>query len=54
MRWGEYTHTVLETSTALERVSNRSREHRLAIEAMLKKETPVFSGPDDRSGRRPR
>jgi enoyl-CoA hydratase len=38
----QLAHTVLETSTALEQVSNRSREHRIAIEAMLKKETPVF------------
>jgi hypothetical protein len=33
---------VLETSTALEQLSNRSREHRLAIDAMLRKEAPVF------------
>jgi enoyl-CoA hydratase len=38
----QLAHTVLETSTALEQVSNRSSEHRLAIEAMLKKEPPVF------------
>jgi enoyl-CoA hydratase len=34
--------SVMETGTALERVSNRSPEHRGAIEAMLRKETPVF------------
>jgi enoyl-CoA hydratase len=38
----QLAHAVMETSTALERVSNRSPEHRLAIEAMLVKETPVF------------
>lgn len=38
----QLAHTVLETSTALEQISNRSREHRLAIDAMLKKEAPVF------------
>lgn len=38
----QLAHTVLETSTALERMSNRSAEHRLAIDAMLKKEIPVF------------
>ena len=32
----------METSTALERLSNRSPEHRAAISAMLKKEQPVF------------
>ena len=32
----------METSTALERLSNRSPEHRLAIQAMLNKEAPVF------------
>jgi enoyl-CoA hydratase len=38
----QIAHTVLETSTALEQLSNRSSEHQLAIEAMLKKEPPVF------------
>src|SRR5262249_10659083 len=38
----QLAHTVLETSTALERVSNRSREHRVAIDAMRRKEAPVF------------
>jgi enoyl-CoA hydratase len=38
----QLAHTVLETSTALEQISNRSPEHRAAIEAMLRKETPVF------------
>src|SRR5262245_12131885 len=38
----QLAHAVLETSTALERVSNRSREHRVAIDAMRRKETPVF------------
>jgi enoyl-CoA hydratase len=38
----QLAHTVLETSTALEQLSNRSPEHRTAIDAMLKKETPVF------------
>lgn len=33
---------IMETGTALEQLSNRSAEHRLAIEAMLRKETPVF------------
>ena len=32
----------METSTALERLSNRSPEHRLAINAMLEKQAPVF------------
>ena len=32
----------METSTALERLSNRSPEHRLAIDAMLRKEAPDF------------
>ena len=32
----------METSTALERLSNRSPEHRQAIQAMLNKEAPVF------------
>jgi enoyl-CoA hydratase len=43
----QLAHTVLETSTALEQLSNRSREHRLAIDAMLKKETPVFRPPNE-------
>ena len=38
----QLAHAVLETSTALEQLSNRSPEHRLAIDAMLKKETPDF------------
>ena len=37
----QLAHAVLETSTALERISNRSPEHRAAIEAMLKKEAPL-------------
>lgn len=37
----QLAHSVLETSTALERLSNRSPEHRAAIEAMLKKEVPL-------------
>lgn len=32
----------MEVSTGLERLSNRSPEHRAAISAMLKKEQPVF------------
>ena len=38
----QLAHAVLETSTGLERLSNRSPEHRLAIDAMMRKETPVF------------
>jgi len=38
----QLAHTVLETSTALEQLSNRSPEHRLAVEAMLRKEPPVY------------
>jgi enoyl-CoA hydratase len=38
----QLAHAVLETSTAHERLSNRSPEHRLAIDAMLRKETPVY------------
>lgn len=37
----QLAHAVMETSTALERIANRSPEHRAAIEAMLKKETPL-------------
>jgi enoyl-CoA hydratase len=39
----QLAHAVLETSTALERVSNRSPEHRAAVEAMLRKEMPLAS-----------
>ena len=35
-------HSILETSIGLEHLSTRSTDHRLAIEAMLKKETPAF------------
>lgn len=38
----QIAHAVLEVSTGLERLSNRSPEHRTAIEALLKKQTPVF------------
>ena len=38
----QMAHASMEASTALERLSNRSPEHRLAIEAMLRKEAPVF------------
>jgi enoyl-CoA hydratase len=37
----QLAHAVLETSTALERLSNRSPEHRAAVEAMLRKEIPL-------------
>jgi enoyl-CoA hydratase len=38
----QLAHTVLETSTALERLSNRSPEHRLAVGALLRKQPPVY------------
>lgn len=38
----QLAHVVLETSTALERLANRSDEHRAGITAMLAKEPPVF------------
>jgi enoyl-CoA hydratase len=38
----QLAHASMEASTGLERLSNRSPEHRLAIEAMLRKEAPVF------------
>jgi enoyl-CoA hydratase len=37
----QLAHSVLETSTALERLSNRSEEHRSAVTAMLRKEVPL-------------
>lgn len=37
----QLAHAVLETSTALERISNRSPEHRATVQAMLRKETPL-------------
>jgi enoyl-CoA hydratase len=41
----QLAHVVLETSAALERVTNRSREHRVAIDAMQRKEAPIFRKP---------
>ena len=38
----QLAHASMEMSTGLERLSNRSGEHRGAIEAMLRKEAPVF------------
>jgi enoyl-CoA hydratase len=38
----QLTHAVLETSTALERLANRSPEHRAGIDGLMAKETPVF------------
>ena len=38
----QLAHASMEMSTGLERLSNRSAEHRGAIDAMLRKETPVF------------
>jgi len=38
----QLAHASLEMSTGVERLSNRSGEHRAAIDAMLAKETPVF------------
>jgi len=38
----QLAHASMEASTGLERLSNRSPEHRLAIEAMLRKQAPVF------------
>jgi len=38
----QLAHAAMEMSTGLERLSNRSPEHRLAIDAMLKKEKPQF------------
>lgn len=38
----QLAHASMEMSTGLERLSSRSDEHRGAIEAMLRKETPVF------------
>lgn len=35
-------HATMELGTALERLTNRSPDHKTAIEAMLRKETPVF------------
>jgi enoyl-CoA hydratase len=40
----QLAHAVMETSTALERLSNRSPEHRAAVVAMLRKEKPVAGG----------
>jgi enoyl-CoA hydratase len=37
----QIAHAVLETSTALERLSNRSPEHLASVHAMLNKETPL-------------
>jgi enoyl-CoA hydratase len=37
----QMAHAVMETSTAHERLSNRSPEHRAAVEAMLNKEVPL-------------
>jgi len=37
----QMAHAVMETSTAHERLSNRSPEHRATVEAMLRKETPL-------------
>ena len=38
----QIAHSVMEASTALGRLANRSDEHRSGIEAMLRKETPVY------------
>jgi enoyl-CoA hydratase len=38
----QLAHSVMETSTALERLSNRSDDHRAGIQAMLRKDAPVF------------
>lgn len=38
----QLAHTIMEQSTALERISARSEEHLCAIEAMLRKEAPVY------------
>ena len=38
----QLAHSIMEASTALERLSNRSHEHRAGIEAMLRKEAPNF------------
>lgn len=38
----QLAHASMEMSTGVERLSNRSPEHRAAIDAMLRKETPVF------------
>ena len=38
----QLAHAVLEVSTGLERLSNRSPEHRIAIDALRQKQTPVF------------
>jgi enoyl-CoA hydratase len=40
----QLAHAVMETSTALERLSNRSPEHRAAVVAMLRKEKPLAGG----------
>jgi enoyl-CoA hydratase len=37
----QLAHAIMETSTAHERISNRSPEHRAAVEAMLRKEVPL-------------
>ena len=38
----QMAHATMELGTALERLTNRSPDHKTAIEAMLRKETPVF------------
>lgn len=38
----QLAHSVMETSTALERLANRSEEHRIGLEALLRKEAPNF------------
>ena len=37
----QLAHSIMEASTALERLSNRSPEHRAMIEAMLSKQAPL-------------